>query len=149
MKDKALSSANRMMNLYRQAHAIDGGWAVVNEALLEDANPESIAELRQMPNGANLIQHIENLRSGATAMNSIDPNLAPYAGAFLKSGAVKEVEARAHELWNSANVLLTPPVSERAKAQAQADMPEFETYLPMFGDAGMELLERLRSFVKL
>ena len=26
-------------------------------------------------------------------------------------------------------------------------MPEYETYLPMFGNAGTELLEKLRSFI--
>jgi hypothetical protein len=38
-------------------------------------------------------------------------------------------------------------MSERARAQIQAELPEFETYLPMFGDAGRDLLRRLREFV--
>ena len=54
---------------------------------------------------------------------------------------------RAYYLWKVANDILEQPLSERARAQLQADMPEYETYLPMFGDAGTELLEKLRSFI--
>lgn len=43
--------------------------------------------------------------------------------------------------------MLNQPLSERAHAQLQADMPEYETYLPMFGDAGEELLHKLRAFI--
>ena len=53
----------------------------------------------------------------------------------------------AYRLWDSANEILSNPVSERSRAQIQADMPEYETYLPMFADAGMTLLEKLRNFV--
>jgi hypothetical protein len=38
-------------------------------------------------------------------------------------------------------------LSERVRAQVQADMPDYETYLPMFGDAGTELLAKLRTFI--
>lgn len=54
---------------------------------------------------------------------------------------------RAYYLWKVASDMLTQPLSERARAQLQADMPEYETYLPMFGDAGDELLGKLRSFI--
>ena len=54
---------------------------------------------------------------------------------------------RAYYLWKVASDMLNQPLSERARAQLQADMPEYETYLPMFGDAGTELLEKLRSFI--
>jgi hypothetical protein len=208
MKDRSLLLAQRMMNLYRQAHVVDGGWQAANEIILHDAEPEAIAELLKMPNGNKLAQHIENLRNGSTPKDSIDPDLAPYAGAFLRIGAPeisdKEIvelvdmlqnfsptqdsldrlhnspaimrfgddwsralhgfvamrpdlsekidlairTSRAYDLWNSANAALAPPISERAKAQVQADMPEFETYLPMFGDEGSELLEKLRAFVR-
>ena len=43
--------------------------------------------------------------------------------------------------------MINQPLTERARAQLQADMPEYETYLPMFGEAGVELLEKLRSFI--
>ena len=53
----------------------------------------------------------------------------------------------AYRLWNTANEIIANPISERVRAQVQADMPEYETYLPMFGDAGTELLVKLRTFI--
>jgi len=53
----------------------------------------------------------------------------------------------AYRLWNTAHEVIANPLSERVRAQVQADMPEYETYLPMFGEAGTELLAKLRTFV--
>jgi hypothetical protein len=55
--------------------------------------------------------------------------------------------ARAYQLWQSATDTITSTITDRVRAQIQADMPEYETYLPMFGDAGTELLTRLRDYV--
>lgn len=54
---------------------------------------------------------------------------------------------QAYHLWNVASDILRQPLSERTRAQLQADMPEYETYLPLFGDAGAELLKKLRSLI--
>lgn len=54
---------------------------------------------------------------------------------------------RAYQLWDMANQIINTPLDERARAEIQADMPEYETYLPMFGDTGTELLSRLRAFI--
>ena len=54
---------------------------------------------------------------------------------------------RAYYLWKVASDMLNQPLSERARAQLQADMPEYETYLPMFGDQGTELLNHLRDAI--
>ncbi len=54
---------------------------------------------------------------------------------------------RAYTLWNSATEILNTPISDRVRAQLQVDMPEYETYLPMFGASGTELLGKLRTFV--
>lgn len=54
---------------------------------------------------------------------------------------------RAYHLWNIATEIIKTPISDRVRAQVQVDMPEYETYLPMFGDAGNELLAKLRTFV--
>ncbi len=54
---------------------------------------------------------------------------------------------RAYYLWRVASEILAHPMSERTRAQLQADMPEYETYLPMFGDAGVDLLTKLRTFI--
>lgn len=53
----------------------------------------------------------------------------------------------AHNLWKSANEILSSPLSEKLRAQVQADLPEYETYLPMFGDSGSELLAKLRKMI--
>ncbi|MBQ5700129.1 MAG: hypothetical protein IIV74_02450 [Alphaproteobacteria bacterium] len=53
----------------------------------------------------------------------------------------------AYRLWDTANNIIANPISDRVRAQVQADMPEYETYLPMFGDAGAELLAKLRTFI--
>ncbi len=57
--------------------------------------------------------------------------------------------ARAYELWKIASDITSAPMSERARATVQAELPEYETYLPMFGNAGRELLRRLREFVSM
>ena len=208
MNAKASTTAQKLLNLYRQEHVIFGGWAAVNQVFIDEATPEIMRELRELPTGKNLVKHIENLRSGKTKMDSIERELLPYGGMMsetiatvpLTSDEWTELESginsfttdqegldriqqlnvikkfgdqwivairaalsarpdllekwsivtktyRAYYLWKVASDMLNQPLSERARAQLQADMPEYETYLPMFGDAGTELLEKLRSFI--
>ena len=208
MNAKASTTAQKLLNLYRQEHVIFGGWAAVNQVFVNESTPEILRELRELPTGKNLAKHIENLRSGKTPMDSIDRELLPYGGMMTETVATvpltpdewRELESglnefttdqeglnriqqlnvikkfcdqwlvairaalgarpdlmdtwtivmktyRAYYLWKVANDILEQPLSERARAQLQADMPEYETYLPMFGDAGTELLEKLRSFI--
>lgn len=209
MNAKTSTIALKLLNLYRQEHVIIGGWTTVNPIFVNEATDDVIKELRDMPTGKLLVRHIENLRSGKTPMDSIDPELLPYGGMmiaediatikltanqwqeledalnsftpdqmglerFMKLDVVREfgeewqnairsaLNARpqlldrwnivnqtynAYRLWNTANEIIANPISERSRAQVQADMPEYETYLPMFGDAGTELLAKLRTFV--
>lgn len=208
MNAKASTTAQKLLNLYRQEHVIFGGWAAVNQVFVDEATPDVLHELRELPTGKNLIKHIENLRSGKTPMDSIERELLPYGGMMAETVATvpltksewTELESginsfttdqdglekiqqldvikkfgdqwmvairaalserpellekwalvtktyRAYYLWKVASDMLNQPLSERARAQLQADMPEYETYLPMFGDAGVELLEKLRSFI--
>lgn len=209
MNAKTSTIALKLLNLYRQEHVIVGGWTTVNPIFVNEATDDVIKELRDMPTGKLLVRHIENLRSGKTPMDSIDPELLPYGGMmiaediatikltanqwqeledalnsftpdqmglerFMKLDVVREfgeewqnairsaLNARpqlldrwnivnqtynAYRLWNTANEIIANPISERSRAQVQADMPEYETYLPMFGDAGTELLAKLRTFV--
>ena len=209
MNAKTSTIALKLLNLYRQEHVIIGGWTTVNPKFVNEATDDVIKELRDMPTGKLLVRHIENLRSGKTPMDSIDPELLPYGGMmvaediatikltanqwqeledalnsftpdqmglerFMKSDVVREfgeewqnairsaLNARpqlldrwnivnqtynAYRLWDTANEIIANPISERSRAQVQADMPEYETYLPMFGDAGTELLTKLRTFV--
>ncbi len=209
MNVKTSTIALKLLNLYRQEHVIIGGWATVNPVFVNEATDDVMAELRDMPTGKMLVRHIENLRSGKTPMDSIDPELLPYGGmmtaedvatiklspeqwhelenalqnftpdqdglnSFMSLGVVREfgeewqtairsiLNARpqllnqwnivnqtynAYRLWDMAHEIIANPISERARAQVQADMLEYETYLPMFGDAGAELLAKLRTFV--
>lgn len=208
MKAKASETAQKLLNLYRQEHVIVGGWAAVNRAFLNEATDDVIKELSALPTGTMLIQHIENLRSGITEIDSIDHELMPYGGAFddasinisltpqqwneLESAlanftpdqsgldriqslgivqkfgnewaiAIRDaLSARpqliekwslviktynAYRLWNQVHEIIAQPISDRTRAQVQADMPEYETYLPMFGVAGTELLNKLRNFI--
>lgn len=209
MNVKTSTIALKLLNLYRQEHVIIGGWATVNPVFVNEATDDVMAELRDMPTGKMLVRHIENLRSGKTPMDSIDPELLPYGGmmtaedvatiklspeqwrelenalqnftpdqdglnSFMSLGVVREfgeewqtairsiLNARpqllnqwnivnqtynAYRLWDMAHEIIANPISERARAQVQADMLEYETYLPMFGDAGVELLTKLRTFV--
>ena len=205
MKANASVVAHKLLNLYRQEHVIIGGWAAINPIFVNEADEEVIQELAELPTGKMLVRHIENLRSGKTAMDSIERELMPYGGAMdgdiasvvlsrdelasladmldkftpdenglaaiEKLGLVKKFGAewlvavraalsdypelaqkwsgvaktyRAYQLWNSASEIVAQPIDDRKRAEIQADMPEYETYLPMFGDAGNELLNRLR-----
>lgn len=200
--------AQKLLNLYRQQHVIFGGWQAINKIFIDEADTEVLTEMVHLPAGRFLIQHIENLRSGKTPMDSIAPDLMPYGGMMneavesthlsdtemdelrnalnnfvpdadglvkiqsldvvkkfgdewqpaIRSALADEPDlldkwnivsktARAYYLWKVANDMLAAPISERSRAQIQADLPEYETYLPMFGDAGNDLLTRLRVFV--
>lgn len=201
--------AQRLLNLYRQAHVIEGGWAAVNQVLIAESDDEKVLEeLNKLPTGSRLIAHIENLRSGETPMDTIKSELLPYGGMIsvqaahfsldanelnqLKSvldkfeptpeslNSIRKLDfirklganwadeiksilqhqpdmlakwenvvraSKAYQMWDSARQLVSETLTERSRAQIQADMPEFETYLPMFGDAGQKVLEKLRTFV--
>ncbi|MBR4891567.1 MAG: hypothetical protein IKZ34_00080 [Alphaproteobacteria bacterium] len=210
MKAKIRATAQKLVNLYRQAHVIVGGWSAVNPIFIEEANDEVLRELQDLPTGKMLMQHIENLRSGKTSIDSIERELLPYGGMMsgaemmpslhltstqlneLKYGietftpnqegldkftsldvvrnfgeewvnaidSILQTEPQLHakwasvkqtfnayRLWNSANTIITQPLTERVRAQVQAEMPDYETYLPLFGDAGTGLLNKLRTFI--
>ena len=209
MPQQAHIIAQRLLNLYRQEHVIDGGWAAVNAVLIQESDdPKVISELELLPTGNKLITHINNLRSGKTPVDSIDKDLLPYGGMMtdlavasaltenekaqlktaldgftpdpehlnaikqlpfvqkfgndwtedIKSAIASDSEMltkwktviqtdKAYRIWDSAKQLLSETLTERQRAQIQADMPEYETYLPMFGDAGNQALAKLRTFI--
>ena len=66
---------------------------------------------------------------------------------LLQQWAIIDQTYNAYMRWNTANDLVSNIITDRSRAQLQADMPEYETYLPMFGDAGVKLLEKLRENV--
>ena len=209
MSHQAHTTAQRLLNLYRQEHVINGGWGAVNRVFIaESDDPQVISELENLPTGARLVAHINNLRSGKTPMDSIAKDLLPYGGLMsgqetnvsLTADEMKELKNAlakfqpsseylntikkmsfvqkfghnwlqdiksaiasdavlsaqwdnviktdtAYRIWDSAQQLLSETLTERNRAQIQADMPEYETYLPMFGENGTKMLERLRTFM--
>ena len=209
MPQQAHIIAQRLLNLYRQEHVIEGGWVAVNKIFLAESNDDQvISELENMPTGKKLIAHIKNLRDKKTPMNTIDKDLLPYGGLMtgievsfsLTDAEVNELKSaldkfqptqeslniiknlpivrkfgndwaqdikaaiiskpdmmakwhivvqtdKAYRIWDSASELLSETLTDRNRAQIQADMPEYETYLPMFGDSGKEMLSRLRTFM--
>ncbi len=208
MNQKPSQIAQRLINLYRQAHVIVGGWRAVNQIFVADADADVMMEMRTMPTGAILARHIENLRSGKTPMDSIERELMPYGGMMADSVVTEQLPRdemqqlenainaftpdemgldaltrtpvirkfgpewmpavraalasrpdlmekfnvvvqtqRAYSMWNNAATIITRPIGDRERAQIQADMPEYETFLPMFGDAGNDLLAKLRLFI--
>ena len=62
MKAKASVVAQKLLNLYRQAHVIQGGWAAVNQVFVSEATQDVLSELHDLPTGKNLVTHISNLR---------------------------------------------------------------------------------------
>ena len=209
MQQQAHTIAQRLLNLYRQAHVINGGWAAVNKVLLSEANdPQIFEELEKLPTGKRLAAHINNLRDGKTPKDSIEDELLPYGGLLagqsnkfslsdtekdelkaalmgfqpnpesleklkklsfvgrfgnnwledVKSALSDDKElstkwddvvrtSKAYQMWDSAKQLVSETLTERNRARIQADMPEFETYLPMFGEQGKAFLKKLRTFV--
>lgn len=208
MKPKTSITAQKLLNLYRQAHVIIGGWGAVNRVFVDEANDEILRELQDLPTGKMLIQHIKNLRDGITPMDSIAHDLLPYGGMMTESAPASDMMpgelqqlisaiysfnpgldginqfmanpiikgfgdnwvsrsknalfnnpealrkfddivrvATAYQMWNNANEILEHNVTDRVRADLQVDMPEYETYLPMFGDEGKELLHRLHGLL--
>lgn len=209
MSQQAHMIAQRLLNLYRQEHVINGGWLAVNQIFIAESDDVQVLnELENMPTGTRLIAHINNLRSGKTPMDSIDKDLLPYGGLMYgqkiqnsltpdEIAELKNILAKfqptteylntikqmplvqkfgnnwiediksaiafdsllsaqwdnvvktdtAYRIWDSAQQLLSETLTDRNRAQIQADMPEYETYLPMFGESGKKTLERLRTFV--
>jgi len=206
MKAKASVIAQKLLNLYRQAHVIDGGWPVLNRVFVDEATDAVLNELQDLPTGKMLVAHINNLRAGKTPMDSIARELLPYGGMMAETEAIVQLTpeelddlthalnsftpdakgldtfmnnpvvarfgsdwatqirntlphdsdaiakldniiriSNAYKMWDSANQILSKPVTDRERAQLQVDMPEYETYLPMFGEEGKNLLRRLHS----
>ena len=97
MKPKANLVAQRLVNLYRQEHVILGGWATLNPVFVQEATDDVLDEMADLPTGKLLVQHIKNLRSGKTPMDSIERDLLPYGGLMGESGASTPMS---NEQWN-------------------------------------------------
>lgn len=205
MRSHSMIVARKMLNLYRSAFAINGKWGAVNQVFINEYDDMVMNEIAKLPCGLMLNQHIINLKSGKTPMNSIDSELLPYNGMmYSRGGDVDErefvqltnalknfqpdaaniakikalpvvrrfgdnwaIEIRkilhtdsliaiwrnvvqtdnALRLWDRAVKILAAVPNDILRAEVQADMLEYETYLPMFGQEGTNALSRLRQFI--
>ena len=115
---------------------------------------EEIEQLKQMLehfeptlDGLNEIKNLPFVKNfGNDWIEDIKSSLAGDNTALAQWDNVVRTN-RAYQMWDEAQQLVSETLTERNRAQIQADMPEFETYLPMFGDAGNELLSKLRTFM--
>ena len=95
----------------------------------------------------NKIKQLESVKKfGNNWKENIKSILAQYPDMSAKWENVIRT-AKAYQMWDSAKELISEDFTERSRAQIQADMPEFETYLPMFGDEGQEILAKLRTYI--
>ena len=206
MKPRASATAQRLVNLYRSSFVIDGRWAAVNKVFMDEADDAVLAEIVKLPGGKYLEQHISNLKSKKTPMDSIDADLLPYNGAMtpmsnakIDDATIKQLRSaienfqpdaehvryikslpivqsfgehwangvasilnddslasiwrgvvqsdKALRLWARAGEILESTPNDLLRAEIQADLPEYETYLPMFGADGLNVIQRLRNFV--
>jgi hypothetical protein len=67
----------RMLNIFRNFHVINGGIETVNKYFIT-ADDNVIASIKNLPSGKKLAEHILNLKSGKTKMNSISEYLLPF-----------------------------------------------------------------------
>ena len=102
-----------------------------------EPNFESLQQIRQLKSVQKFGNNWkENIKSALTK----EPDMLAKWENVVRT-------ARAYQMWDSAKELISENFTERSRAQIQADMPEFETYLPMFGDEGQEVLAKLRTYV--
>ncbi|MDR2685288.1 MAG: hypothetical protein LBB23_00760 [Rickettsiales bacterium] len=107
MKDaKPQVIAQKLLNLYRQYHVINGKWATLNPIFMAEGTADVISELGRLPTGDLLARHIKNLREGRGGRDSIDPELLPFDGAMetqsngekFSSGEISELN-RELRIW--------------------------------------------------
>lgn len=84
---------------------------------------------------------------GAEWSNIIRAALANRHPELLQNWTIIDQTYNAYKRWNMAQNIMSQPINDRTRAEIQADMFEYETYLPMFGDDGKELLSKLRNFI--
>lgn len=101
------------------------------------------------PEGLDVIKELPFIQKfGSNWINDVKSALSDNSDLLSKWEIVART-AKAYSIWDLAKKLASEPLTERNRAQIQADMLEFETYLPMFGDTGKDVLVKLRASVSL
>lgn len=107
-------------------------------------------ELDNFNSDIESLQHIQSLpfiqRYGSEWSSAIRLQLINKPE-LLKQWDLVLQTYRAYQLWDIASNILSKPISERSLADIQVEMREYETYLPMFGDTGQQMLNKLRVLI--
>ena len=115
MKAKASTIAQKLLNLYRQAHVINGGCVAVNRVFVDEATDEVLKEMNDLPTGKMLVAHIRNLRDGKTPMNSIARELLPYGGMMADAAVIMDISSKDMDTLISAIQEFQPNQDELTK----------------------------------
>lgn len=142
------ATAWRMLNIFRQFHVIEGGIAEVNKYFIT-ADENVIESIAQMPSGKKLAEHIRNLQSKKTNINSISEYLLPFGEDVLldfqennKDIYDKEIETKKEDpMKTDADIKeafadykktelkdipdLTEPYTEEKSDTADSNIPQF------------------------
>ena len=108
------------------------------QTALENFQPDAahIEQIRSLP----IVQKFgDRWRAGVRAILKNDSLIGIWRTVLQSESAIR--------LWARASEILSSTPSDLLRAEVQADMPEYETYLPMFGKDGLDALSRLRQFI--
>jgi hypothetical protein len=118
-----------------------------------DFNESDFAELKSaLENFQPDAGHIDHIKSLA-AVRQFGDRWQAGVRAILHDDSLIKIwrtvlqSDKALGLWARAADILSSTPSDLLRAEVQADMPEYETYMPMFGREGLDVLSRLRQLV--
>ena len=108
---------------------------------------DALSKFQPSVESLNMIKNMPFVKKfGNDWAKDIKAAIAHYADLTAKWDNVIKTD-KAYRIWDSAQRLISETLTERNRAQIQADMPEYETFLPMFGENGQKVLEKLRTFI--
>ncbi|MDR3126568.1 MAG: hypothetical protein LBT92_02970 [Rickettsiales bacterium] len=77
VREKYLAEARRYINIFHQLHVITYDISSINADFLA-MQDDVVGLLPSLPGGQKLWQHVQNLKSGDTPPDKIDPDLLPF-----------------------------------------------------------------------
>lgn len=123
----------------------------VGGAKLEESDMSALT--RELRDWRPDLAHLDSIRAlpfiknmGDEWHTRIAAALANYADLSAAWDNVVKFDT-ASNLWLKAEQVLASVPTERLSAEVQADMLGYENYLPMFGAAGTEMLDRLKRLL--
>ena len=109
---------------------------------------DALSEFTPDEEGLSLIKNLSSVKSfGKYWREEIKNSLSDSEFINIWNNVLKT--DKAYTLWDNAREILSQEdnINEINKAKIQAELPEFETYLPLFGEDGIKLIEKLRLLV--